>query len=347
MIALASSVVKKWESLMRWEAFSMLPRLPRKMLPSPLLVFEGKSMIDLGCKYRILVILFAGLQGLMLQAASAQTPKTETNQLELSAMSFNIRNGRANDGENAWEFRKDFVGDVIRESQSDVVGLQEAYRFQLDEIRKQLPEFNEVGEGRDGKDKGEYSAVLYRKDRFEAIESGTFWLSNTPEVKSRHWGNRYLRICTWVHLREIQSGRGFYVYNTHFDHQSQNARLKSAQLLAQRIRDRKTSDPFILMGDFNADETNPVILYLKGEIDSDAGDPLRLVDTFRKLHPDEMAVGTGGGFEGRIDGKKIDYIFVEAPTETLKSAIVRTSRDGRLPSDHFPVTATLRLRYVP
>ena len=309
-------------------------------------------MIKLRFRCGSLVILIAGLQALMLQVAvaqtpKAQTPKTETAQLELSVMSFNIRNGRAKDGENAWEFRKNFVGDVIRKSKSDVVGLQEAYRFQLDEIRKQLPEFDEVGEGRDGNEQGEYSAVLYRKDRFTVIESGTFWLSDTPEVKSRHWGNRYLRICTWVHLQEMQSGLGFYVYNTHFDHQSQNARFKSAQLVAQRIRDRKSSDPFVLMGDFNADETNPVILYLKGEEDDGSAGPLKLVDPFRKLHPTETTVGTGGGFEGRTDGKKIDYIFVEAPTESLKADIVRTSRDGRFPSDHFPVTATLRLHHSP
>ena len=274
-----------------------------------------------------------------------QSPAPEEPGVELRVMSFNIRNGRANDGENAWERRKEFVCDVIKDSQLDILGVQEAFRFQLDEIRKQLPEFGEVGEGRDGGQRGEYSAVLYRKSRFAVRDSGTFWLSDTPEVKSRHWGNRYLRVCSWAHLKEMNTGRSFYVYNTHFDHQSQNARLKSAHLIARRIRNRKHADPFVLTGDFNADEENPVILHLKGKEKSPPKHPLALVDTFRQQHPDEESAGTGGGFEGRRNGKKIDYVFVEPATQILKADIIRTQRDGRYPSDHFPVSATIRLQY--
>ncbi|MDE0863578.1 MAG: endonuclease/exonuclease/phosphatase family protein, partial [Rubripirellula sp.] len=233
--------------------------------------------------------------------------------------------------------------DVIRDAKLDVVGLQEAFRFQLDDLRKQLPEFQEVGEGRDGDTKGEYSAILYRGIRFTALDSGTFWLSDTPEVKSRHWGNRYLRICTWVRLKDKNTDQCFYVYNTHFDHQSQNARLKSAQLIAQRINDRGHKDPFLLTGDFNADEDNAVVLYLKGKETTLPDCPVTLIDTFRKLHPDEKAVGTGGGFEGRADGKKIDYIFVRPEAEVSNASIIRTKRDGRYPSDHSPVTANIRL----
>jgi len=258
-------------------------------------------------------------------------------------MSFNIRNGRANDGEDSWKHRKEFAAEVIRDAKLDVVGLQEAFRFQLDDLRKQLREFQEVGEGRDGDTKGEYSAILYRGSRFTALGSGTFWLSDTPEVKSRHWGNRYLRICTWVRLKDKNTGRCFHVYNTHFDHQSQNARLKSAQLIAQRISNREHKEPFLLTGDFNADEDNPVVLYLKGKNPALPDSPITLVDTFRKLHPNEKSVGTGGGFEGRADGKKIDYVFVHPDTEVISARIIRTERDGRYPSDHSPVTAEIRL----
>ncbi|MAI74490.1 MAG: endonuclease [Rhodopirellula sp.] len=264
--------------------------------------------------------------------------------MDVDVMSFNIRNGRANDGDNSWKNRKQFAADVIRNGKLDVVGLQEAFRFQLDDLRKQLPDFKEVGEGRDGGKQGEYCAILYRGDRFTALDSGTFWLSDTPEVKSRHWGNRYLRICTWVRLKEKNANQCFYVYNTHFDHQSQNARLKSAQLIAQRINDRSHRDPFILTGDFNADEDNPVILYIKGQEPSLPNCPIALVDTFRILHADATSVGTGGGFEGRADGKKIDYIFVQPGTEVITAKIIRTERAGRYPSDHSPVSAEFRLR---
>jgi endonuclease/exonuclease/phosphatase family metal-dependent hydrolase len=280
------------------------------------------------------------------QEPTGKQSTSENAAIEVAVMSFNIRNGRARDGNNAWDLRKDFVCDVIAESKVDIVGLQEAFRFQLDEIGKRLPEFGELGEGRDGNKQGEYSAILYRKKRFTAEESGTFWLSDTPDVKSRSWGNRYLRICTWARLKEINTGRLFYVYNTHFDHQSQNARLRSSQLIAHHIKDRTHANPYVLTGDFNADEDNPVILYLKGG-DSQSPSPIKLVDTFRELHPDEKMVGTGGGFEGRKDGKKIDYIFVEPGTEVQRAAIVRTQRAGRYPSDHSPVTATVRLGSQP
>ena len=275
---------------------------------------------------------------------TGQSPTPTEPGVELRVMSFNIRNGRAKDGENAWEHRKSFVCDVIKDANLDILGVQEAFRFQLDEIRKQLPEFGEVGEGRDGGERGEYSAILYRSSRFAVRDSGTFWLSDTPEVKSRHWGNRYLRVCSWAHLKEIDTGRSFYVFNTHFDHQSQNARLKSAHLIAKRIDNRTHADPFVLTGDFNGDEENPAILHLKGKEGSAPPGPLAVVDTFRQLHPDEETVGTGGGFEGRRNGKKIDYVFVEPTTQVLKADIVRTQRDGRYPSDHFPVSATVRLR---
>jgi len=263
--------------------------------------------------------------------------------LELRVMSFNIRNGRANDGENAWKKRSDFVGDVIRDAHADVIGLQEAFRFQLDELGKQLPEFAEIGEGRDGEKLGEYSAILYRRDRFRVADSGTFWLSDTPGVKSRHWGNRYLRICTWARLQEISTGHGCYVFNTHFDHQSQNARLKSSALIMSRISQREHSDPVVLTCDFNADEDNPVIRMLKGTEPSETLKSADFVDTFRVLHPDAEQVGTGGGFEGRVDGKKIDYIFVQPKSRVTAAEIIRTQRQGRFPSDHFPVTATVIL----
>ncbi|MDG1874367.1 MAG: endonuclease/exonuclease/phosphatase family protein [Mariniblastus sp.] len=261
----------------------------------------------------------------------------------LRVMSFNIRNGQANDGDDSWKHRKGFAADVIRDAELDVVGLQEAFRFQLDDLRKRLPEFAEVGEGRDGGERGEYSAILYRSDRFTALASGTFWLSDTPQVKSRHWGNRYLRICTWVRLKDKGTNQCFYIYNTHFDHQSQNAREKSAQLISSRIKQRKHKNRFVVTGDFNADEENSVILHLKGLPTTLPKSPITLVDTFRKLHPNEKLVGTGGGFEGKSDGKKIDYVFVQPDVQVVSATIIRTNREGRYPSDHAPVMAEVIL----
>lgn len=271
----------------------------------------------------------------VLLSAGCNTIGDKTSEpLDIDVMSFNIRYGTAQDGENHWNNRKELVSDVIRDYLPDVLGLQEALRFQIDEIRKNLPEYDETGVGRDGGTKGEYSAILYRIDRFDVDESGTFWLSDTPEVPSTNWGNSIRRICTWTRLLDKQSGSAFYFYNTHLDHKSQPSREKSVRLIVEFIQKRTHQDPFVLTGDFNAGENNAAIKYLKGEGN--------VVDTFRILHPEAKEVGTFNGFRGLSDGPKIDYIFVTPSTLTLQASIVRMEQEGRTPSDHFPVTAKIR-----
>ncbi len=267
--------------------------------------------------------------------------KAET--LDIRVMTFNIRNGRAKDGDNRWELRKEFVCDVIRDYSPDVLGVQEAFRFQLDEFNKQLTQYGEIGTGRDGESKGEYSSILYLKTRFNVEDSGTFWLSDTPEKPSAHWGNRYKRICTWARLLDTQTSRAIYVYNTHMDHQSQPSREKGIQLIMSVIEKRTHPDPFILMGDFNSSESNPVVTYLKGKTAFTSPISTPLVDSWRALHPKETVVGTGSRFTGYKEGDKIDYIFITPDIQTLDAQIDRAHRNGRYPSDHYPVTARLRL----
>ena len=271
--------------------------------------------------------------------------------LQLRVMSFNIRYGTANDGENRWENRCEMVFDVLHDNKPDVVGLQEALRFQIDQIRKALPEYGQVGVGRnDGKTKGEYTAILYLTERFSVDESATFWLSNTPAVPgSRHWGNSIPRICTWARMVEKKTGRAFYIYNTHLDHKSQPSRERSVVLLTSRINDRRYLEPCVVTGDFNAGENNPAILYLKGKIALSTEDkgkfsnPVPMLDTFRLLHPGAQEVGTFNRFGGRRNGEKIDFIFVPPGVRLLEAEIIRTERNGRYPSDHFPVSARFSL----
>jgi endonuclease/exonuclease/phosphatase family metal-dependent hydrolase len=262
--------------------------------------------------------------------------------LTVHVTSFNIRYGTADDGGDAWPHRKELVYGVIRGQDSDFVGLQEALRFQIDAIRESVPDYDEVGVGRDdGKEAGEYSAILYKSDRWRAEDSGTLWLSDTPDVPgSMTWGNEITRIATWARFVEIETGRAVWLFNTHFDHVSQPSREKSAELLASRIAQRGSDDPVIVTGDFNAGEANPAILYLKN---ATKRSPVTLVDTFRVAHPDEQPVGTGGGFEGLRDGPKIDYVFAEPDARVRKAGIIRDHRNGRYPSDHFPVYAEIAL----
>jgi endonuclease/exonuclease/phosphatase family metal-dependent hydrolase len=257
-------------------------------------------------------------------------------------MTFNLRYGTADDGENSWPHRRDLVIDVVREQAPDVLGVQEALRFQLDELAAAFPEFAEVGVGRDdGGTAGEYAAILYRADRFEATEEGTFWFSEKPDQPgSIGWGARLPRICTWARLAERGTRRFFYVYNVHFDHESQESRERSARLLASRIVRHAGTAPVVVLGDFNAGEDNAAILFLKGRVEP--APELRLRDSFRVLHPDSLEVGTFNGFNGATSGSKIDGILISGHWDVEKAAIVRTSRGGRYPSDHFPVVAMLK-----
>jgi endonuclease/exonuclease/phosphatase family metal-dependent hydrolase len=285
------------------------------------------------------------------KGANASQVKSGTEGLELRVMTFNIRYGTANDGDNSWLKRKDMVCDVLRRHDPDIVGLQEALRFQIDYIRAALPEYGEIGVAReDGYIEGEYSCILYRTDRFGVGESGTFWFSDTPEIPgSNTWGNACVRICSWARLIETKTGKAFYIFNLHLDHVSQPSREKSAALLAERIKNRRYKEPFVVTGDFNVGESNPVVKYLKGESDLDLGtgqeivNPVRMVDTFRVLHPDATDVGTFNGFKGTRRGDKIDYVFVPPGTKVLEAQILYDSVNGHYPSDHFPVMARFRL----
>jgi len=257
-------------------------------------------------------------------------------------MTFNIRYGTARDGDNAWPLRRDAVVEVIDTFGAAVLGVQEALRFQLDELGAALPRYQEIGVGRtDGIEDGEYAAILIDRSRLEVLEQETFWFSDTPTVPgSASWGNSIPRICTWARLRDRVSGDSFYIYNVHWDHQSQPSRERSAELLLERIADRDAAeDPVLVTGDFNAGESNAAFKLL---VETPG---VGLADTFRALHPDAEGVGTFNGFEGTTSGDKIDAVLVSPGWEVLEAAIVRASPQGRYPSDHFPVTATVRVRF--
>ena len=259
-------------------------------------------------------------------------------------MTFNIRVGTAWwDGWNSWNNRKQIVIDTLTDSAADVIGLQEALDFQLEHIQRALPQYSGYAVGRsNGKQKGETCAILYRKDRFELADSGTFWFSKTPDKPgSKHWGNLFPRICSWVHLVDKTDGIGFYAYNLHLDNWSQNSRKECVRLLAGRIAARKTQDPFIVMGDFNMELDNPAMmeLYKNGR----PAPASRMTDAWLSVHPGETSIGTHHKFSGRQSCAKIDHIGISRHTQALNVDIDRYALDGRYPSDHFPVIATIRI----
>lgn len=276
---------------------------------------------------------------------AVRQPKVAAVPPDLIILSFNIRYGTAPDGANAWSYRKAQLFDLIKNQAADVIGLQEALDSQIKEILAAVPGYSRLGVGRDdGKAAGEFSPILYRTARFKADTSGTFWLSDTPEIPgSKTWGNNITRICSWTHLTDKNTNRGFYHFNAHLDHESQPSREKSAVLIVQRMQAvPKKTEPAFLTGDFNVDETDPVVRYLvgKGNLAGKAN-PMPMSDSFRMIHPDIKAASTFHDFLGDTVGDKIDYVLVPPRMQILSAEIIRSNVNGKYPSDHFPINASL------
>lgn len=279
---------------------------------------------------RLSLLLLLGLPSAVLPA-----------QAPVRVLTFNIRYGTANDGAHAWPARRAHVITTIRDHAPHLLGVQEALRFQLDELHAALPGYQEIGVGRDdGRTAGEYAALLVDTLRFGVVGSGTFWLSDTPDVPgSMHWGNRITRVTTWARLVDRATGDTLRVYNLHWDHESQLSRVRSAQLLQQRIAiDTNRADGIIVMGDFNSDETNPAFTALVSQ------QAVPLHDTFRARHPDATIVGTFNSFRGDSTAGKIDAVLVGQGWETIDAGIDRRHFGALWASDHFAVWATLRRR---
>jgi len=259
-------------------------------------------------------------------------------------MTFNIRYGTAKDGENHWDNRKDFLIDTIKAFDPDLLGTQETLGFQRDYLAEQLPGYGFLGVGRDdGKEQGEMIALYYKQSRFEKLAQGHFWLSDTPDtVGSKSWDSSLPRMVTWVRLQDRKNPAASQILfvNTHFDHRGPTARLESAKLLRQRIERLAAGAAIILTGDFNSGEGSPPYKALFAEPD---GKPSPVIDCYRTAHPDRAPnEGTATPFDPKkTTGSRIDWIACSRDWKVLSAQIDRTERNGRIPSDHFPVTAVL------
>jgi endonuclease/exonuclease/phosphatase family metal-dependent hydrolase len=256
-------------------------------------------------------------------------------------MTFNIRFNNPKDGLDNWTFRRDAVADLFRTQRIDVAGLQEALRDQIDDLAKRLPQFAWYGVGRDdGKSKGEFVPIFFRKDRFALVLKGTFWLSEHPEkVGSRGWDANLPRVASWVKLKDKSTGKEWTVFNAHFDHEGERAREASAALLIKKMPEIARDSRIVLLGDFN--ET-PKASFYRVLTEGDAETRFKLFDSkSTSKNPHVGLDTTWNGFKAPVPGQQIDHIFVGAKIEVRSHQIPDTRRGERFLSDHFPVIADI------
>jgi endonuclease/exonuclease/phosphatase family metal-dependent hydrolase len=256
-------------------------------------------------------------------------------------MTYNIRYATERDGENQWEYRKEQVVSLIQNYDPILVGIQEGLLHQLEYMNAGLKSYTYIGVGRDdGKKKGEFSAIFYDSTRLNLLESGTFWLSPTPEQVSVGWDASMERICTYGRFEDIISKQPFWVFNTHFDHRGAQARLEAARLILEEIRRRNESNlPVVLMGDLNALPESPPIQAIDAVMDDGAA---------ISAQPLYGPVGTFNAFEKlpALD-RRIDYIFTKGLQVARYIHIDDRYEGNRFISDHLPVLAEIKFPGTP
>lgn len=265
-------------------------------------------------------------------------PPTNTTPPWLAVMTYNLRYASSTPP-NAWPQRRPIMRELLQQFAPDVMGTQEGVYGQIKDLAADLADYEWIGTGRDGGSRGEFMAVFYRKARLEPLAFDHFWLSDTPAViGSTTWGNSNRRMVTWVKFRDRATGGEFYLFNTHFDHEVQPAREKSAELVRQRVTALDTKLPVLLIGDFNAAAgSNKAYEILTG--DKFFADAWLLAGERRG-----EGTNTFNGFRPpRRDGVRIDWILARGEVMVAQAETVTFARDGQFPSDHFPVVARLRL----
>jgi endonuclease/exonuclease/phosphatase family metal-dependent hydrolase len=304
------------------------------------------------CPFYTALLMAAGLITQAAMAVLVPNPAS-AEVIELRVMSFNIRHSKGgldeakteNNWTDAQHPRRERAIRVIRDYRPDVLGVQEARALQIADLREALPEYEFYGVGRDdGKTGGEFVGIFYRKDRFDRIRAGSFWLSATPQKPGTTFAKRPgppPRMASWVRLRDKPSGREMLILNTHWDHISAEARKKSAALIRARLSKLAKGEPAIVMGDLNTPEDSAPLREL---LNVNASPSRRLVDSYRKLHPQRSPEeSTFNHWKGTTTGSRIDFILHTDEFTPTAAAIVRTNYDNFWPSDHYPVTTTLTI----
>ena len=257
---------------------------------------------------------------------------------DLKVMTYNIRLSLESDKENSWNNRKDDALALMSYYHPDYFGVQEAVPQQMTDIKTTLTDYDYVGVGRDdGKNQGEYSAIFYDKNKLEVIRSGTFWLSETPEKPSKGWDAAYNRVCTYAFFKIKKTGKQFLAMNLHFDHVGDVARVNSAKLILEKIKELNPKNlPLTLTGDFNlTDDSEPINIISKSLTDS----------YYHSKKPHYGPKGTWQNFDINTPStERLDYVFVKG-FDVLSNRTINDRRENLLyPSDHFPVLTEISFK---
>ena len=255
----------------------------------------------------------------------------------IKVMTYNIRCGYCEDSSdvNNWSNRKYLVAYVIKNHNPDLIGLQEAEMFQVKELIEMLDEYDWYGVSReDGKEGGESTAILFRKNRFTVEEKKTLWLSETPELVSKGWDAMYKRTVTIIKLKDLMSSKEFYYLNTHLDHIGEVARSESSEMIVNEIGKYSIKYPVMLSGDFNYTSSSDGYKIITS----------KLFDA-KSISKNESGGNiTFNGFGKDIQpDNKIDFIFANNEVEVLNHLIDTTTFNGLYPSDHYPVITEIIL----
>ncbi|HRO47726.1 endonuclease/exonuclease/phosphatase family protein [Agriterribacter sp.] len=269
-------------------------------------------------------IVFTLLVCICVQSVIAQ------KNIPVTIATYNVRYNNPGDSLNAWPNRKENVKALVRFHDFDIFGTQEGLIDQLNGI-SELQAYARTGHGRDdGKEAGEHSAIFYKKERFKLIESGDFWLSETPEKPGKGWDAKCCnRICSWGKFQDLQTKKTFYFFSVHFDHQGVEARRESGKLMVKKIQEIAKNTPVICVGDFNSTPETEQIQTMQTILN----------DAYNVTQdPPYGPVGTFNSFRFTAPMKnRIDYIFVSKGINVLKYGVLTDAKDQRYPSDHQPV----------
>lgn len=292
---------------------------------------------------KILYVLIAivGLQ-------SCKKNKDEEDQKWHSALkiaSYNIQyDNTVQAPASEWKNRKDLFKQLIEKYDFDIIGAQEPYLSQLNDIKNMLPDYDYIGISIEGETSGlkkHYTPIIYKKDKIEILDWGTFWFSSSSsQPGSIGWDAYSPRICTRALVKDKTTGKIFNFFNVHLDHIGTTARDMSVQMLLSLIPMASSKYPSVVTGDFNLNQNsvNYNRIISSGVLRDSYSMALEKINADYGTYNDYIL--------NQNLGTRIDHLFLSTglPLKVKSHHIITDDFNGKYPSDHYPVMIELQLQ---